>query len=149
MNRRLQGRDYQRLYYYVAAIALAALLMGCSPGDRPVLVDDVTVPAAGDLASLMPPAPPGTAPLPGPIQGSLPQPSADDAISNWARSVGVPFTGTCVGTTPPGSLCASQTTDPTVYFLGPNTTELWHVVRLASLPDGFVVERVSLAGTSS
>lgn len=132
----------------VAGLLVAAVLLGCAPGDRPVLVDDVEVPSAVDLASLMPPAPPGTAPLPGPIQGSLPQPSADDAISSWARSVGVPFTGICVGTTPPGSLCASQTEDPTVYFLGPNTTELWHVLRLSSQPDGFIVERVSMAGTS-
>jgi len=133
----------------LAAIIVVSMLIGCSPGERPVLVEDVNVPPAGDLASLMPPAPPGTAPLPGPIPGALPQPSADDAISNWARSAGVPFSGTCVGTTPPGSLCASQTTDPTVYFLGPNTTELWHVVRLNSRPDGFVIERVTMAGTGS
>jgi len=145
----LRPRLLRRLIAVVAGGMLAGVLIGCAPGERPVLVEDVAVPSGTDVASFMPPAPPGTVPLPGPVPGALAQPSADDAIANWARSAGVPFTGTCAGTTPPGFLCASQTTDPAVYFLGPNTTELWHVVQLTSRPDGFIIERVTMAGTGS
>lgn len=132
----------------VLSIALTLALIGsaCAGGARPVLVDtDTSIEA---VAASLAPAPQDTA-LVGPAPaGSLAQPEKEDALLDWAQQVGLLYVGDCLGRqTVPGELCGRPEGIEGLYLIGPDTVTTWYVVSVGFSSQGYVVDRVLLAGS--
>lgn len=121
---------------------------GCAGGARPILIETNT--SVEDVAASLAPAPPETA-LVGPASPDSPaQPELEDALFEWAGTVGLNYVGDCIGREiAPGELCGRGEGVGDLYLVGPDTLTAWYVVSVGFTSEGYRVDQVVLAGAEN
>ena len=127
-------------------------LGACNGGPRPTLVPPPEPTPEPDLQLTLPAAPEAATPLPPAPADLALESSVDDALLAWAIDRSVPYVDSCVRVTPTeGQLCDVATERDTVRLLGPSSSEIWYVVTVLQVTSfdsgtGYRVDDVHIAG---